>query len=343
MPKISPFVRNHSWALHGEASVALIEQPAAAAGAWRPGLSALGTFSLRLMAEQQAPSNDELPPRETCWHDRADSFASAPLLGRVYRMYAASPEFGALGHCCVEGVSVLVFPDGSGRLLVSKTTKTNGGGRAVRHATMPLRLKGADYEAQGQLGIELIECAIYGEAGPASASEARKIVNDFGCELVSDDGGSSDGWELKLYPCLGGHSFRYDEEEDGELQTILPSHIMMTTPNCDELGHYLFRPTQGNISAETADAVMAEEVAAWEAILNPPPLAAGDGVRVRQTFQSASDGAGDLSTGLVGTVIEIDEDGDALVDFGASSGRHFVFASDHINLQRIAQGALAEP
>ena len=295
------------------------------------------------MAEQQAPSNDEPPPRETCWHDRADSFASAPLLGRVYRMYADSADSKAPGYCCVEGVSILVFPDGSGRLLVSTTT--NGGGRAVRHATMPLRLKGADYEAQGKLGIELVEfveqCAIYGEAGPASASEARRIVDDFGCELLYD--GNSDGWELKLYPCLGGHSFRYDGEDDGELQTILPSHIMMTTPNCDELGHYLFRPTQRNVSAETADAVMAEEVAAWEATLNPPPLAAGDGVRVRQTFQSASDGAGDLSTGLVGTVIEIDEDGDALVDFGVSLGRHFVFASDHIKLQRIAQGALAEP
>ena len=302
---------------------------------------------LRLMAEQQAPSNDEQPPRETCWHDRAGSFASAPLLGRVYRMYAASPDFKALGYCCTEGVSILVFPDGSGRLLVSRTrTATNGGGRAVRHATMPLRLKGADYEAQGKLGIELVEfaeqCAIYGDAGPASASEARRVVDDFGCELL-DDGGGGD-WELKLYPCLGGHPFRYDDKEDGELQTILPSHIMLTTPNCDELGHYLFRPTQGNnVSAETADAVLAEEVAAWEAILNPPPLAAGDAVRVRQTFQSASDGAGNLSAGLVGTVVEIDEDGDALVDFGASSGQHFVFARDHINLPRIAQGALAEP
>jgi hypothetical protein len=275
----------------------------------------------------------EEKPRKTDFFDRAESFASAPLLGRVYRMYASSPDFCGLDPAWAGcfGVSFLVLPDGSGRLLVSKHNPDN----TVRHATMPLRLKGEEHEAQGQLAIELKEfveqCVIHGESAASSGSEARKLVEDFACEILdlSDDG----DWGLKLYPCLGGHTFCYGDKEDGELQTTLPSDVMMTTPNCDELGHYLFRPTEARVSSATVDAVVAEEVAAWDAMLISPKLSAGDTVRVRETFQSGNEEAGNLKQGLIGTVKEVDEDGDAEVDFGADMGVHYVLSGDFIKLQ----------
>jgi hypothetical protein len=55
---------------------------------------------------------------------------------------------------------------------------------------------------------------------------------------------------------------------------------------------------------------LAEEEAAWDAILNPPPLSAGDRVRTQLIFQSGNEGGGNLVRGLVGTVMVIDEDGD---------------------------------
>ena len=295
--------------------------------------------------EQQATSNSEPAARPTTFYDTAGSFASARLLGHVFRMYAECPEFKALDYCWYEGVSILILPDGTGRLVISKigSQAANDGGSAVRHATMPLRLKGANYEAQRQVGIELVEfieqCTIYGEPGSSSASEAQTIIQDFACEIL----GGEDEWDLKLYPCLGGHTFRYQDQEDGEVQTILASDIMMTTPNCDELGHFFFRPTEAAVSAETVDAVLAEEVAAWDAILNPPPLSAGDRIRTRLTFPSGNEGGGNLVRGLVGTVMAIDEDGDANVDFGADTGSHWVYKPDHRKLERIAEGTLAEP
>ena len=297
------------------------------------------------MAEQQQATSNDGQAAQTNWHDYADSFASAPLLGHAFRMFAESPDFCGLGYCLEAGGSILILPDGTGRLVISSTRSqtANDGGCAVRHATMPLRLKGANYEAQRQVEVELAEfveqCTIYGEAGPSSASEARTIVNDFACDILDGD----PGWDLKLYACLGGHTFRYEDKDDGEQLTILARDIMMTTPNCDELGHYIFRPTEAAVSAETVDAVVAEEVAAWDAILNPPPISAGDRVRIRMPFRSGTEGAGNLVVGLIGTVVEIDEDGDAEVDFGADTGLHFVLKSDHRKLERIAEGALAEP
>ena len=271
------------------------------------------------------------PPVETEFYDRAASFASTPLLGHAFRLYAASPDFGPLSdHFSVqEGLSVLVLPDGSGRLLVSTRSKDRS---TVRHATMPLHLIGdGDYENQGVLPIELVKfrdhCVIYGETGPSSGrSEAHKIVNEFACEILDEDGGDGGGsWNLKLSPCQGGHKFRYNDEEDGELQTILPSDIMMTTPNCDELGHYFFRPTAAIVSSTKIDDVLAEEMAAWDDILIGPKLSLGDRVLIRKAFRSGNEDGGLLKKGISGLVKDVDEDGDAEVDFGPN-GTHFVLS-----------------
>lgn len=278
------------------------------------------------------------PARKTKFYDTAASFAAAPLLGRAYRMYASCPEFKSLGPCWSdgEGISIIVLPDGSGRLLISSRQEDN----TVRHATVPLRLKGEDYEAQRELGIELREfaaqCVIHGrDSSPSSGLEARRLVQDFACDILHES--TSDKWQLKLYPCLGGHTFRYEDSEDGELRTISGSDVMMTTPNCDELGHYFFRPTGVRVSSETVDAVVAEEVAAWDAVLTPPKLSAGDTVRVRGTLESASKGGGNLAPELIGTVRQIDEDGDAEVDFGAGTGVHYVLTGNFINLLVVEQ------
>ena len=159
------------------------------------GAGVAGTSPLHLMAEQQQATSNDGQAAETNWHDYADSFASAPLLGHAFRMFAESPDFCGLGYCLEAGGSILILPDGTGRLVISSTRSqtANDGGCAVRHATMPLRLKGANYEAQRQVEIELAEfveqCTIYGEAGPSSASEARTIVNDFACDILDGDPG----------------------------------------------------------------------------------------------------------------------------------------------------------
>ena len=91
----------------------------------------------------------------------------------------------------------------------------------------------------------------------------------------------------------------------------------MTTPNCDELGHYLFRPTGAKInSPETLQAAMAQEVAAWSRILSVPVLQEGDEVCVEHTFMSHSEPSCKLHKGLLGKVVQIDQDGDAQVAFG---------------------------
>jgi len=270
-------------------------------------------------------------PHKTKFWDVATSFGTRPLLGHVFRMYASAPEFKNPDHCWTygEGASILLLPGGGGRLLISKHA-----GGATRHATIPLQLKGYDFAVQPRLGIELRQfwdrCEIHGE-GSDSAQEARRIVNDFDCDLL--DPGMSTGWELKLYPCLGGHTFRYGSNDLGEEETTLAQDVMLTTPNCDELGHYLFRTTGDIVSEDTLEAALAGEVAAWNAILAIPPIAVGDRVRVRHGFESASEGGGTLLPGLVGTVKAIDEQGDAEVAFDGDC-THWVFVANFRNLCR---------
>ena len=265
-------------------------------------------------------------PRETEFWDRAESFAPT-LLGHVYRMYASSPDFGnpTACWCAGTGVSLLLLSDGSGHLVVSSCARLGRSDR-VRHATMPLKLMGAEHSTQKCIKVELEQfkdrCTLHGESGAQSNIDACRIVNDFACEILDD----SNGWNLKLYPSLGGHSFRYDGEEEREEQTTRATDIIMTTPNCDELGHFLFRKTGEALTLGTLDAAVANEVAAWDTILSVTKLAVGDKVRIRKTFESGTDGGGKLAYGLVGSVKEIDEDGDAHVDFGAGRGKHWILA-----------------
>jgi hypothetical protein len=278
----------------------------------------------------QEPSNKR--PRETHFWDTADSFTSS-LRGHVYRMYASSPDFKGPMACCEygEGVSMILLADGSGYLVVSSR---GSGSDGVRHATIPLKLADAEQSAQKYIRrIELNQfkdrCMLLGESGPSST--ACEILNDFACEILEVDGSD---WQLKLYPSLGGHSFYYGGEEDGEEQTTLATDLVMTTPNCDELGHYLFRKTGATVASDTLDAAVASEVAVWDAILSGPELAVGDKVRISHAFESASEGGGKLNTGLIGTVKQVDEDGDAEVDFGSDRGEHWIFARNFRNLSK---------
>lgn len=259
-------------------------------------------------------------PRETDYWDAAESFVTS-LRGHVYRMYASAPDFKRPNAVWEggEGVSMILLPNGSGHLVVSSH---GGGSDGVRHATIPLKLADAEQSAQKCIRIELSQfkdrCVLHDQSGPSST--ACRIVNDFACDILEDD---SD-WQLKLYPSLGGHSFRYGVEEDGEEQTTLATDIIMTTPNCDELGHYLFRKTGAAVASDTLDAAMASEIAAWDAILSVPKLVVGDKVHIRQAFESANEGGGKLNTGLIGIVKQVDEDGDAEVDFGSERGEHWI-------------------
>lgn len=296
------------------------------------------------MTESAMKHNEEEPkvkkPRGTYFWDTADSFANfaTPLLGQVYRMYASAPSFQQLHACWTgPGVSLLLLPDGSGRLIVS-SEESNGDDRAVRHATIPLKLAGADYCAQKCIGIELIQfkdrCVLHGESGQNSAKEACRIVNDFACEILDPDSDESD-WQLKIYPSLGGHSFHFSGDEDGEEQTTLATDIVMTTPNDDELGHYLLRKTGAVVASDTVEAAVAEEVAAWDAILSVPKLAVGDKVRIRGPIESASEGGGILKAGLIGIVKQVDEDGDAEVDFGSDKEEwQWIYARSFRNLSK---------
>ena len=86
----------------------------------------------------------EQPP-ETNFYDSADSFASAPLLGRAYRMYATNPDFKALEDCSAsgEGASIVVLPDRSGRLVISQRSgSTTNIGSALR-SSVPRTEQGA--------------------------------------------------------------------------------------------------------------------------------------------------------------------------------------------------------
>ena len=283
-----------------------------------------------MAASESALVPNKKRPRETDYWDTADSWVTSPR-GHVYRMYASAPDFKRPNTCWEggEGVSMILLPDGSGHLVVSSH---GGGSDGVRHAMIPLKLAGAEQSAQKCIRIELNQfkdrCMLHGESGPSST--ACRIVNDFACEIL--DGGSD--WQLKLYPSLGGHSFHYGDEEDGEEQTTSATDIVMTTPNCDELGHYLFRKTGAAVASDTLDAAMASEIAAWDAILSVPKLAVGDKVHIRQAFESASEGGGKLNTGLIGTVKQLDEDGDAEVDFGSDRGEHWIFAGKFRNLSK---------
>jgi len=169
---------------------------------------------------------------------------------------------------------------------------------------------------------------LHGESEPSST--ARQIVEGFACDILDDDGSD---WQLKLYPSLGGHSFYYGGDEDGEEQTTLATDIIMTTPNCDELGHYLFRRIAA-VASDILDAAVASEAAVWDANLSVPKLAVGDNVRIRHAFDSANEGGGKLVTGLIGTVKQVDEDGDAEVDFGSNRGEHWIFARSFRNLSK---------
>ena len=108
----------------------------------------------------------------------------------------------------------------------------------------------------------------------------------------------------------------------------------MTTPNCDELGHYLFRQTEVAVSSGNIDTILADEVAAWDAILTVPSFEAGETVRIRGSLQSGSEEGRNLSEGLVGSVKKLDEDGDALIDFGADVGEHWVFSQNFLNFRK---------
>lgn len=271
---------------------------------------------------------------EQHYWDKADSFAS-PLLGQVYRMYASAPDFKNPNACWMvaAGASMLLLPDGSGRLIVSKKSRRDGE-LAVRCATIPLKLAGTDYSAQRCIAIELSQfkdrCVLHGESGQSSAKEACLIMDAFACDILDED----DGYQLKIYPSLGGHIFNYGDKEEGEEETTLATDIVMTTPNCDELGHYLFRKTGAVLASDAVDAAVAEEVAAWNAILSGPKIAVGDKVRTRMAFESATEGGGTLSLGLVGEVKQLDEDGDAEVDFGSERGVHMIFASHFVCLSK---------
>ena len=282
--------------------------------------------------KQQEPRKKR--QRSTNIWDTADSFKYVPLFGHAYRLYASSPDFKSPDQCWErEAVSILIAEDGTGRLLVSTGRKN-----PVKYATIPVQLKG-DPASQKKLGLELIRfvdhCLIYGhERSPSSMKEARKIMNDFACEILDDDEGE---WELKLYPSLGGHSFCFGDSSSScagpqrAEHTTLPSDLIMTTPNCDELGHYLFRQTEVAVSSGNIDTILADEVAAWDAILTVPSFEAGETVRIRGSLQSGSEEGRNLSEGLVGSVKKLDEDGDALIDFGADVGEHWVFSQYFLN------------
>jgi len=271
-------------------------------------------------------------PRETDFWDKADSFPSS-LCGHVYRMYASAPDFKHPEACWRygQGVSMILLADGSGYLVVSSR---GSGSDGVRHATIPLKLADAEQSAQKYIRrIELNQfkdrCMLLGESGPSST--ACQILNDFACEILEVDGSD---WQLKLYPSLGGHSFYYGGEEDGEEQTTLATDLVMTTPNCDELGHYLFRKTGAAVTSDTLDAAVASEAAVWDAILSGPKLAVGDKVRISHAFESGSEGGGKLNAGLIGTVKQVDEDGDAMVDFGSGGGEQWILAGNFPNLSK---------
>ncbi len=247
-------------------------------------------------------------------------------------MYASAPEFKGPDDCWEygQGASLILLADGSGYLVVSSL---GDGSDGVRHATIPLKLADAEQAAQKYIRIELNQfkdrCMLHGESGPSST--ACQILNDFACEILDD---SSSDWQLKLYPSLGGHSFHYGDDEDGEEQTTLATDIIMTTPNCDELGHYLFRKTGAAVASDTVDAAVASEAAVWDAILSVPKLAVGDKVRISHAFDSDNEGGGKLNRGLIGTVKQVDEDGDAEVDFGSDRGEHWIFARKFRNLSK---------
>ena len=265
-------------------------------------------------------------PRETHYSDTSNSFAPT-LLGYVYRMYASAPDFGTPGACLSWGASMLLLPDGSGSLVLSSRQYGDG----VRHATIPLQLTGENHSAQKCIRIELARfkdrCVLHGKSETSSAKDACKMMNDFACDILEVDGVD---WQLKLYPLLGGHSMVLD----GEDETTLATDIVMTTPNCDELGHYLFRKT-GPVSADMLDAAVINETIAWDALLRVPKLAVCDKVFIRVAFESANKEGSKLNPGMVGTVKEVDEDGDALVDFGSDSGEHWIFANNFNKLSKL--------
>ena len=225
---------------------------------------------------------------------------------------------------------MILLADGSGYLVVSSR---GGGSDGVRHATIPLKLANAEQSAQKYIRIELMQfkdrCMLHGESEPSST--ACQILNDFACEILDADGSD---WQLKLYPSLGGHFFYYGGDEDGEEQTTLATDIIMTTPNCGELGHYLFRKTGAAVASDTLDAAVASEVAVWDAILSGPKLAVGDKVRISHAFESANEDGGKLKKGLIGTVKQVDEDGDAEVDFGVDGGEHWILSGNFRKLSK---------
>ena len=145
---------------------------------------------------------------------RAPTFAHLPdgLLGKVYRMYVSCGDFCALNRCedqC-HGVSLALLQNGEGRLIVSEVKQ----GDSIRSATVPVQLNGdSNYAERKEVSIELCRykacCAIFGTENPSSNEEACRVVEDFACEILS-----SEGWFLKLYPCLEGCEFCYEAEDD---------------------------------------------------------------------------------------------------------------------------------
>lgn len=187
--------------------------------------------------------------------------------------------------------------------------------------------------------------------------EASWIVDCLLDETLSEGG----GYCLKLYGTKPGVKIVYEDASSANAtgaansvsmlhEISQPGDIVMTTPNCDELGHYLFRPTGRKvIFEETVNAAMLEEMSAWEDIFRdttkmsmqpypkpPVTLEVGNKIVVEWGFHSINEPPAVLSAGLVGTVIEIDEDGDAEVSFkGSFEESQFVAASKFEHVAKV--------
>lgn len=283
------------------------------------------------------PSTLERP--YTCWpqwhnadDDPFETFISedpfGALCGKVYRLFGSSPETKGFCRELQCGLSLVLRPDRSGTLGVYNG-QTDG--------STKVGLVSCCLQEDPEIRRAIRGGLLLTQIGESTRKEVLETFDPcaFDWEVEQPDGTYVSQMHLALALTEPGRKFRFNDCAD--LQVTKDGDVMLYTPNCDWLGHYLLRPTDAAVIESEATfwgAFFVDQAAAKKERSREAARAAlGSRVTVTSAFTSIDDTAVLLEPGDVGLPEQIDHDGDALINFDRH-GEVWVDSTDFPRLRR---------
>mmetsp|Transcript_3379 Transcript_3379/g.7762 ORF Transcript_3379/g.7762 Transcript_3379/m.7762 type:complete len:355 (+) Transcript_3379:63-1127(+) len=284
------------------------------------------------------------------WHDADDNpfdtFMSADpfgvLCGKVYRLYLSCSDYKALCHELPCGLSLVIWPDRTGTLAVYEGQE----GALPRVGSILCRLR-----EDGAVSRAIPGGLLLTDVGEATNLDVLKRFDTcaFEWEEEQPDGSCTfDHMHIALAPTEPGRKFRFTGCPDP--QVTKDGDLLLCTPNCDWLGHYLLRPADDTPAAAVVEteatywgpflaqqeavrreAKEARDRARRERLLRAAP-AVSSNVTVLSAFVSICESEVQLQPGDVGVTQQIDDDGDAQINFH-THGELWVDSKDYPKLR----------